>query len=136
MNKTVYAVWKQSYKYYCNWCKQNTNSLHYRCATHYADQTCATSAKTCTVEEKSGACGGKMTINSNYNNSQVAGVCNNCSSKIYYYYISCIKCGFTATTSTCSNSACMNSRLSKGWTCGNKVTTKCNKTYTTNYKTY
>ncbi len=42
------------YTYHCNYCGQNTNSLHYRCPKHYRSQTCSTSVTRCGV---AGYCG-------------------------------------------------------------------------------
>ena len=35
------------YTYHCNYCNQNTNSIHYNCPTHYTSQSCLTTSKSC-----------------------------------------------------------------------------------------
>ena len=37
------------YTYHCNYCNQNTNSLHYNCPTHFSTLICSNSRDSCLI---------------------------------------------------------------------------------------
>ena len=112
------------YSYYCNYCGQNTNSLHYRCPTHYSSQSCSSSRETCSV---------KSTCNGSYSQQSVDYMCSCGASYVKSCWV-CSKCSkkLLITPFLCSNC--------KGYVSGNTTkpsrcteSVRCGQWYTSNY---
>ena len=116
------------YTYHCNYCNQDTNSIHYRCPTHKtkSGSYCLTSQSTCPFTSD---CTTKMTVNgadqtTAYRNCAVCGTYLNgatvwCSRKV------CASCSFDNMWYWCLSHA-----RSQTLTCEGKIscTLKCTST--------
>ena len=76
------------YKYHCNYCNQDTDSLHYNCPTHYETQSCSLNSSPCTATYK---CNTELICAGTYQKDPHTIFCAICGLRTYTRYYDCSK---------------------------------------------